>query len=64
MNLKVTLTYILTEDDWDVSQLLQDCDSYNSGEAIEIIKTALLDDSAYVIKNADIISVKEDKTSL
>ncbi len=29
MNLKVTLTYILTEDDWDVSQLLQDCDSYN-----------------------------------
>ena len=64
MNLKVTITFIATEDDWNISDLLQDCNGdIHTDEAIDIIKTALLDDAKYVIQNAS-ISIKQDHDSL
>lgn len=64
MNLKVTFTYIVTEDDWDVSHLLQDCKGHTTSEAKDILKNAFMEDSAYVIKNSEIILIKEDTRSL
>jgi hypothetical protein len=64
MNLKVTFTYIVTEDDWDVSHLLQDCNGHTTSEAKDILKNAFLEDASYVIKNAEIILIKEDRQSL
>ena len=63
MNLKVTITFIATEDDWSVSELIKDCSGFNTEEAQDIIKNALLEDPAYVIQNST-ISVKEDFSSI
>jgi hypothetical protein len=65
MNLKVTFTYIATEDDWSVSELLQNCGTgFNSDEAKDILKNAFLEDAQYIIENSQIALVKEDTTSL
>lgn len=64
MNLKVTLSFIATEDDWDISSLLENCEKgIHSDEAIDIIKKALLEDARYVIQLSS-ISLKHDQDSL
>jgi len=63
MNLKVTLTFTATEDDWDISSLLENCSGINTEEAREIILNALKTDAQYVVNNCT-ISIKEDMTSL
>ena len=63
MNIKVTLTFIATEEDWCISDLLDGIGSLNTEEAQEIIRKALLEDPLYVIQLAD-ISAKEDFKSI
>lgn len=64
MNLKVTFSFIATEEDWDIASLLENCEGgIHSDEAIEIIRTALMEDATYVIKHAS-ISLKQDQSSL
>lgn len=62
MNLKVTITFIATEEDWDISSILDGRKITERGVA-EDIKTALMEDPSYVLTNSDII-IKEDKDSL
>jgi hypothetical protein len=63
MNIKVTLTFIATEEDWSLSDLLDGVGSLNTEEAKEIIRKALLEDPSYVVELAD-ISAKEDFKSI
>jgi hypothetical protein len=63
MNIKVTLTFIATEEDWSLSDLLDEVGSLNTEEAKEIIRKALLEDPSYVVELAD-ISAKEDFKSI
>lgn len=63
MNLKVTFTFIATDDDWSLSELLEGCNGINTEAAREIIKTALMEDPTYVL-NLSTISVKEDLESV
>lgn len=63
MNLKVTFTFIATDDDWNLSELLEGCNGINTESAKEIIKNALMEDPAYVL-NLSSISVKEDLESV
>jgi hypothetical protein len=62
MNLKVTITFIATEEDWDISSILDGRKLSDRGVEDDI-KRALMDDPDYIIKNSDII-IKEDKDSL
>lgn len=62
MNLKVVITFIATEEDWDISSIL-DGRKHTDGAAIEDIKLALLEDPDYVLRNSEIF-IKEDKDSL
>jgi hypothetical protein len=64
MNLKVTLTFIASEEDWSIITLLEDhIKNLSSEEAKEIVRETLLEDATYVIKNAD-ISIKQDHNSI
>ena len=63
MNIKVTLTFIATEEDWSLSDLLDGVGSLNTEEAKEIIRKALLEDPSYVVELSD-ISAKEDFKSI
>jgi hypothetical protein len=62
MNLKVTITFIATEEDWDISSILDGRKLSDRGVEDDI-KQALMDDTDYILKNSDII-IKEDKDSL
>lgn len=62
MNLKVTITFVATEEDWDISSILNGRKPTDIGVA-EDIKAALMQDGNYVITLSDII-IKEDKDSL
>jgi hypothetical protein len=63
MNIKVTLTFIATEEDWCISDLLDEVGSLQTEEAQEIIRKALLEDPSYVIELAE-IAIKEDFKSI
>lgn len=64
MNLKVTLTFIASEEDWSIITLLEEhIKNLSSEEAKEIVRETLLEDATYVIKNAD-ISIKQDHNSI
>lgn len=63
MNLKITFTFVATDDDWGISELLEGCSGINTEEAREIIKKALLEDPSYVIELAT-LSIKEDLSSI
>lgn len=62
MNLKVTITFIATEEDWDISSILDGRRPSEHG-VIDDIKSALLEDPAYILQISD-IAIKEDKESL
>lgn len=62
MNLKVTLTFIATEEDWDISSIL-DGRKLSDRNVFEDIKKTLSEDVDYIFKNSD-IDIKEDKDSL
>lgn len=63
MNLKVTISFIATEEDWDVSTIIDGRKLIDRG-VIDDIKSALMEDPIYVLKNSDIIDIKLDKESL
>jgi len=62
MNLKVTLTFIATEEDWDISAIL-DGRKHTDVGVEDDVKMALLEDPMYVLKNSE-ISIKEDKKTI
>jgi len=62
MNLKVTITFIATDEDWDISTIL-DGRKYTDVGVDDDIREALLEDPAYVLKNSEIL-IKEDKKSI
>jgi hypothetical protein len=64
MNLKVTITFIATEEDWSIVTLLEDhLKDLSSDEAKKIVRDTLLEDPQYVLINSD-ISIKSDYESI
>jgi hypothetical protein len=64
MNIKVTITYIVTEDEWEeLTDALNECSGINSDEAQELVKNALLEDPLYVLRNST-YSIKQDFNSI
>jgi hypothetical protein len=63
MNLKVTITFIVTEEDWGLSESINECSGINSEEAQSLVRSALMEDPLYVIKNSS-LSIKQDFESI
>jgi len=61
MNLKLTISCKMSDDDWDISGLLDErkLDAYTKEEIVALI----LEDAAYLLRDAT-FDIKEDKDSL
>jgi hypothetical protein len=62
MNLKITIIFTATEEDWNITDLVDERKLSDDSVQNDII-AALMEDPAWVLKNSTFI-IKEDKNSL